>query len=749
MAASCSSAAPAPDPLPVDEDISSRPSAMFPPLTFAKPASYTIASSSLSSCYPSACDTSVPSGNTSTTVSTTSPETVSSLPDSPLRPPPPASPPIIIAPPTGCARLCPPASRVPILSVSAPSSPSASGHPPACPVRLFVTNFPQSFTEQKLCELFRSFGEVVQCSFLKPPVVRLKGGAGGTKLTSEHAMEGGCRIRGGTEEARDGMDSKWVRDKDDSHVWRDVSVGRRAMVKFCRLEDGQAALKALHNCPIREEREDREEPSGGNKPKKEENEKTGKELSSSCSSCPDDTTVYLQVRYAEGELQRLGLAPVVPSPPRSARTRHRMTSRTASACVSSSSDSRFPSVSSSRSHVRQGRFSTTPSQTTTSPAPLSSSSSLHSSLSSSHITQPSACRLFVGCLPRTTDEADLLNLFSRLGRVESAHIIRDEAQKSKCSGFVTYARPAMADNAIKCLNRQYVFADAKRPIEVRIAETAKIRVARSDSNVSVTSLNNGPAGGGSSGTTSIDGSNGGSELNSNDTTGGSLGSGGVAVPPELEGAVQILAEHLEGVGIAEGWREQWGTGRRRAEGGAGGRDVPSRMERDYANWRASRGGMPSYDNRVCTNEGYGDMDGSNMPQHHTPVPPSFHHHHPPPLPPNMQHSHALSQHRLQAAQGMCERGYHLPPQPHMHTANQHAYSSEAHNGFGAVNGFGNNSGKWLQVFCADGRGYYYNTVTRMTQWEQPQDTGEMGGMMDGGYGMMGEEGAYYGTHGDL
>eukprot|EP00920_Eleutheroschizon_duboscqi_P027485 GHVT01067439.1.p1 GENE.GHVT01067439.1~~GHVT01067439.1.p1 ORF type:complete len:503 (-),score=34.06 GHVT01067439.1:6444-7952(-) len=119
----------------------------------------------------------------------------------------------------------------------------------------------------------------------------------------------------------------------------------------------------------------------------------------------------------------------------------------------------------------------------------------------SHDMQPGgdSIKVFVGCLPKTCNEDVLHNLFSRYGRVDEVYIIRcKQSKQSKCSAFVTFPKLAMAEKAINELNRQYMLPGSIRPVEVRLAETKLTRsknggISRSNSedvNSSTTLPNN-------------------------------------------------------------------------------------------------------------------------------------------------------------------------------------------------------------------------------------------------------------------
>ena len=62
-------------------------------------------------------------------------------------------------------------------------------------------------------------------------------------------------------------------------------------------------------------------------------------------------------------------------------------------------------------------------------------------------------RLYVGNLEYTTSNADLEQLFSRFGTVQSAEVVMDRATaRSKGFGFVEFAEDSAAEAAISALN---------------------------------------------------------------------------------------------------------------------------------------------------------------------------------------------------------------------------------------------------------------------------------------------------------
>ena len=84
-----------------------------------------------------------------------------------------------------------------------------------------------------------------------------------------------------------------------------------------------------------------------------------------------------------------------------------------------------------------------------------------------------AKKLFVGGIPFSTRDAELKEMFSKAGNVESATVIMDRATgRSKGFGFVEYASDDEAANAIRMFDgsdlggRKIIVSEA-RPVEDR------------------------------------------------------------------------------------------------------------------------------------------------------------------------------------------------------------------------------------------------------------------------------------------
>ncbi|GFH21421.1 RRM domain-containing protein [Haematococcus lacustris] len=89
---------------------------------------------------------------------------------------------------------------------------------------------------------------------------------------------------------------------------------------------------------------------------------------------------------------------------------------------------------------------------------------------------PDAIKLFVGNIPKSCTEEQLLPFFETVGLVVELVIVRDKAShESKGSAFVWYASRANAERAILQLNLRHVLPDPSgqqdRPLVVRKAKS--------------------------------------------------------------------------------------------------------------------------------------------------------------------------------------------------------------------------------------------------------------------------------------
>lgn len=84
-------------------------------------------------------------------------------------------------------------------------------------------------------------------------------------------------------------------------------------------------------------------------------------------------------------------------------------------------------------------------------------------------------KLYVGNLPYTTVDADLESLFSQVGTVKSAQVIRDRASgRSKGFGFVEMSSSEEAQSAITMFHQKDFNG---RPLTVNIARPREDRPA--------------------------------------------------------------------------------------------------------------------------------------------------------------------------------------------------------------------------------------------------------------------------------
>jgi CUG-BP- and ETR3-like factor len=92
---------------------------------------------------------------------------------------------------------------------------------------------------------------------------------------------------------------------------------------------------------------------------------------------------------------------------------------------------------------------------------------------------PDAIKLFVGNLPRSCTEQQLLQLFETIGQIVELVIVRDRVtQETKGSAFVWYTTRALAERAILQFNLRHCLPDQAgeqdRPLVVRKAKTRKL-----------------------------------------------------------------------------------------------------------------------------------------------------------------------------------------------------------------------------------------------------------------------------------
>lgn len=81
-------------------------------------------------------------------------------------------------------------------------------------------------------------------------------------------------------------------------------------------------------------------------------------------------------------------------------------------------------------------------------------------------------KLFVGQVPKTMNEEDVFPTFDSFGPLKDVSIIRDkQTQLHRGCAFVTYWSPTDAEKAQEALHGKHVFPGARRPAQVKPAET--------------------------------------------------------------------------------------------------------------------------------------------------------------------------------------------------------------------------------------------------------------------------------------
>jgi RNA recognition motif-containing protein len=81
-------------------------------------------------------------------------------------------------------------------------------------------------------------------------------------------------------------------------------------------------------------------------------------------------------------------------------------------------------------------------------------------------------KVFVGALPQSATEYDLLNFFSQYGPINEVFIMRRPDGISKGAAFVKYISRASAVTAIETLDRRVTMPGALRPLTVKFAESS-------------------------------------------------------------------------------------------------------------------------------------------------------------------------------------------------------------------------------------------------------------------------------------
>mmetsp|Transcript_15483 Transcript_15483/g.33654 ORF Transcript_15483/g.33654 Transcript_15483/m.33654 type:complete len:258 (-) Transcript_15483:22-795(-) len=84
------------------------------------------------------------------------------------------------------------------------------------------------------------------------------------------------------------------------------------------------------------------------------------------------------------------------------------------------------------------------------------------------------CKLFVGRLPFSRREEDILHLFQQYGPVAETHLLRDKDGQKTGAGFVIFMHPHHAAHAVQALDG-FVFQGSTRPILVQVANERPAR----------------------------------------------------------------------------------------------------------------------------------------------------------------------------------------------------------------------------------------------------------------------------------
>ncbi|XP_006307466.2 RNA-binding protein BRN2 [Capsella rubella] len=87
-------------------------------------------------------------------------------------------------------------------------------------------------------------------------------------------------------------------------------------------------------------------------------------------------------------------------------------------------------------------------------------------------------KLFVGMLPKTVSEAEVLSLFSEYGTIKDLQILRGSLQTSKGCLFLKYESKQQAVAAMEALNGRHIMEGTNVPLIVKWADTERERQAR-------------------------------------------------------------------------------------------------------------------------------------------------------------------------------------------------------------------------------------------------------------------------------
>ncbi|CAN6853267.1 unnamed protein product [Brassica oleracea] len=87
-------------------------------------------------------------------------------------------------------------------------------------------------------------------------------------------------------------------------------------------------------------------------------------------------------------------------------------------------------------------------------------------------------KLFVGMLPKSVSEAELLSLFSKYGTIKDLQILRGAQQTSKGCAFLKYETKEQAVSAMDAINGKHKMEGSTVPLVVKWADTERERHTR-------------------------------------------------------------------------------------------------------------------------------------------------------------------------------------------------------------------------------------------------------------------------------
>jgi len=87
-------------------------------------------------------------------------------------------------------------------------------------------------------------------------------------------------------------------------------------------------------------------------------------------------------------------------------------------------------------------------------------------------------KIFVGMIPKTASEAELMPLFNQFGLVQECVILRDNSGTSKGCGFIKLENREQAQRAITALNGIFRMEGSPAPLSVKFAESEKEKLEK-------------------------------------------------------------------------------------------------------------------------------------------------------------------------------------------------------------------------------------------------------------------------------